>query len=64
MAPKNPDLQKHTLNLRRGDVDFLEHVYLPKGLPVSVIVRSLVSAHVDRLRAQESPLSLKELTNE
>ena len=47
------DLQKHTLHLRLGDWAYLESVYKLNGLATSVIVRTLVSRHVDELRAKE-----------
>lgn len=47
------DLQKHTLFLRKGDWDYLESAYRPGGTPTSLVVRTLVSAHVDKLRRKE-----------
>lgn len=61
MAPKNPDLQKHTLNLRRGDIDYLDSVYRSRGVPVSMIIRDLISGHVDKLRANEPPITVSDL---
>jgi hypothetical protein len=49
-------LQKHTFNLREGDIDFLTQVYRAKGVPVSMIVRQLIANLVDRLRKQETPV--------
>lgn len=51
-------LQKHTLNLREGDVDYLAQVYDPKGVPVSSVIRRLVANHVESLRKHEGPLKL------
>ena len=53
------DLQKHTLHLRLGDWAFLESVYKLNGLATSVIVRTLVSKHVDELRAKEKAPELE-----
>jgi len=47
------NLQKHTLHLRLGDWSYLESVYKLNGIATSVIVRTLVSKHVDELRAKE-----------
>lgn len=47
-------LQKHTLNLREGDFDYLESTYRDSGTPTSHVIRVLVSKHVDTLRARES----------
>lgn len=41
------ELQKHTLNLRKGDLDRLGEFY-PELAPTQVI-RRLISAHVDKL---------------
>ncbi len=46
-------LRKHTLFLREGDWDYLESIYKTQGLNTSVIVRTLVSNHVDKLRSRE-----------
>lgn len=56
-------LQKHTLNLREGDIEFLTQVYRTKGIPVSLIVRRTVSNLVDRLRRQETPIADLDLEN-
>jgi len=50
---KNEDLQKHTLNLREGDWDYLERVFSERGYPVSSIVRNVISHYVDRLKVRE-----------
>ena len=46
-------LHKHTLNLRDGDFDYLATVYGPAGMEASVAIRTIVAAHVDRLRRNE-----------
>ena len=51
-------LHKHTLNLREGDWDYIESVYLPKGLATAVVIRTIVSNLVDRLRKQEEPTDI------
>lgn len=48
------DLQKHTLNLRPGDWDYIESVYIPQGVATSVIIRTIVSNYVDSLKAKET----------
>lgn len=47
------DLQKHTLNLRKGDWDYLESICRPNGIATSLAVRSLISQYVDAKRAEE-----------
>lgn len=47
-------LQKHTLNLREGDWDYLESIFKPNGIDVSFVIRSLVSKLVDTKRAEEA----------
>jgi hypothetical protein len=47
------DLQKHTLNLRTGDWDYLESIFKPNGIPTSTAVRTLISNFVDKKRAEE-----------
>jgi hypothetical protein len=53
--PRSEELQKATLNLRTGDMDFLAEVYRPNGIAASLVIRRLVSAHVDQLRRREGP---------
>jgi hypothetical protein len=45
--PANHDLNKHTLNLRAGDMDKLRELHPTQ--PPSTIVRTLVSKYVDNL---------------
>jgi len=47
------DLHKHTLNLREGDWAYLESLYKPNGLDTSVVIRTLISTHVDEMKAKE-----------
>ena len=49
-------LQKKTLNLRDGDWLFLEERCRAKGLQVSLLIRYLVSRHVDSLKIGELDL--------
>jgi hypothetical protein len=49
---KNDDLEKKTLNLRRGDWDFLESIFRPNGIPTSLAVRSIISNYVDQHRTE------------
>jgi hypothetical protein len=43
----DPDLAKHTLNLRLGDMDKLRELH--PSQPPSTVVRTLVSKYVDNL---------------
>ena len=52
--PKNDALQKHTLNLRAGDWDYLDSVFASQGISTSTVIRRLVSQTVDHLRTHES----------
>lgn len=47
---KNEDITKHTLNLRAGDMEFLMDFYSMKGVAGSVVIRTLVANHVDKLK--------------
>ena len=49
---KKLELQKHTLNLRPGDIEFLQDFFAEQGTPASVVVRRLVSKYVDQLKTQ------------
>lgn len=48
------DLQKHTLNLRAGDYDYLDSLLSPQGIPTAQYIRLLVAKQVDAFRAAES----------
>jgi len=65
MAP-NPSLQKHTLNLRRGDFDYIDSLFTSEGVAASIVIRKIVSRFVDQHRSQESQpdFSLEDLQNE
>lgn len=49
MPRAKQDLTKHTLFLRRGDVEELQVLYPEVG--ASIIIRKLVSDHIDRIRS-------------
>lgn len=52
---QDPDLEKKTLNLRRGDWDFIESICRPRGIPTSVGVRTIISQYVDARRPTNQP---------
>lgn len=52
--PRNDALQKHTLNLRRGDWDYLSSVFGPQGIDTSTVIRRVVAQTVDHIRAHET----------
>lgn len=61
---RDVDLEKVTLNLRRGDMDYLTSICVPRGVAPSIVIRKLVSDRVDTLRAKEpktDPLDLEGL---
>lgn len=47
--PKDEGLQKHTLNLRAGDMERIRDAY--PDIPASTIVRQVISTFVDKLDA-------------
>lgn len=58
---KVEDLQKHTLNLRAGDMKALEELFPNRG--ASVMVRKIVSKFVDQTRkVQEQTVKLDDLS--
>lgn len=58
--PKIEDLQKHTLNLRAGDLAAIKALF-PRQDP-SVMVRRIVSKFVDKMSAvQEEPVAAPDL---
>ena len=58
--PKTEDLQKHTLNLRSGDLVAIKELF-PKKDP-SVMVRRLVSKFVDKMRdVPEEPVEVSDI---
>ena len=48
--PKDENLQKHTLNLRRGDVEFISDLFASSATPPSVVIRNLIAKFVDQQR--------------
>jgi len=55
----DPDLEKKTLNLRRGDWDFIESICRPRGIPTSVGVRTIISNYVDHNRKPTPDVELE-----
>lgn len=56
---KNPELTKHTLNLRRGDLDKLKEIF--PAQQSTVMARKVISAFVDKhygLRVEAPALDL------
>lgn len=49
---KTDELQKHTLNLRSGDVDTLQSLF--PSMQATVIIRRIVSKFVDKSKAAMS----------
>ena len=50
------ELQKHTLNLRAGDYEYLDSLFGSQGLKAAVVIRTIVSRSVDHYRKQETPI--------
>ena len=57
MAKTKQDLTKHTLFLRRGDMEEMQNLYPEVG--ASIIIRSLISVHVDKIKASVPRKELK-----
>jgi hypothetical protein len=57
MARPKQDLTKHTLFLRRGDMEELQSLYPEVG--GSIIIRSLVSKHIDEIKARVPRTEIK-----
>ena len=51
---KNENLQKHTMNLREGDFDYIDSMFHSRSIPASLVIRTLVSNFVDSKRAEEA----------
>ena len=45
---------KKTFNLRRGDWEVIKEKYLEKGILPSVVVRYIISQHVDALKVDDA----------
>jgi len=54
MPQKNEALQKHTLNLRRGDYQALMEAYEGRPISASYVIQTIVSAFVDKLKKKIS----------
>lgn len=50
------ELQKHTLNLRKGDYEWLADNFANTGNPASSVIRMIVSNFVDKLAAQHKDI--------
>lgn len=57
--PKDPDLSKHTINLRRGDIDYIATIAQANGIPSAFIVRKIISNFVDKMKAKEEPMKFE-----
>lgn len=55
--PKNEELQKHTLNLRAGDMEKLRDFF--PDLPSSSLIRTIISRYVDDLEGERKQLDVK-----
>ncbi len=53
MAQKE-ELKKHTLNLRQGDFDYLEGLFVPRGISTAFGIRRIISTYVDKMRIAEA----------
>jgi hypothetical protein len=56
-VPKNEELQKHTLNLRAGDVEKLRDFF--PDIPASNLIRTIISRYVDDLEGERKQLNVK-----
>ena len=61
MSKIRSDLQKKTLNLRRGDWDYLDRLTSGEGINPSTLIRVLVSNYVDRKRKENPEPDLSSL---
>lgn len=55
--PKSEDLQKHTLNLRRGDVERLRDFF--PDIPPTNLIRTIISRYVDDLEVKAAMPDVK-----
>lgn len=51
-----PELQKHTLNLRKGDYEYLGDSFSSKDVPAAMIIRMIVSNFVDKLKVDHEKI--------
>lgn len=54
---RTEELQKHTLNLRAGDMDKLRDLF--PDIPPSNMIRTIISRYVDDLEGQRVPTSVE-----
>jgi len=54
---RSDTLQKHTLNLRAGDMEKLREFF--PDLPASGLIRTLVSRYVDEIEGDEENANVK-----
>lgn len=52
------ELQKHTLNLRKGDFQAIADAYVGTGMDASTVIRLTVANLVDRLNAPTEQVEL------
>jgi hypothetical protein len=52
------ELQKHTLNLRKGDVEAIADAYASSSVPASVVIRTIIANFVDRLNGPPPKVEL------
>lgn len=55
--PKDDDLQKHTLNLRKGDYEKIKDFF--PDLHASQVIRMVISKYVDSLEGDSTPVNVK-----
>lgn len=48
------DIEKTTVNLRRGDMDFLKDIGRARGIPASLILRRIISEWIDARKTESS----------
>jgi len=56
-VPKNEELQKHTLNLRKGDFELIGDFFPDLG--ASRIIRTVVSRYVDELEGDSTQANVE-----
>lgn len=57
MAEKLEDIDRHTINLRKGDYQFLKEYCVNKDINASDVVRKAVSQVVDRIRHTQTAVA-------
>lgn len=51
--PKDPDLTKHTLNLRAGDYAYISTLCESRSIPTALLIRRIISKFVDERKAKQ-----------